>query len=428
MFNINRTPSSDISNHGTTVAILGGGVAGLSCALALKQRAGLHNVQVFEQASAYDLPFRKGHGLMLMQNGVKALEALHMTHLLRHCTPLKQAIFINAQGETLTTERLKNVYCMSRSSLVDGMLAKLPEGVVRYDQPCQNIDLSSEFLNAQVGKKVSSIQFGSARLTDAGTNLFVDATGYRSPLCQTLNPDMERPVSRVHEVVTSSHLPKLAAQLGNRFIKLMMPEQGLAFGVLAPTPERVIGFLQFDSTRYSPPPRQASADDMRIFLQGLFWAAPEPISTYLRQADFSTAHVWRPINADIPTTIHCANAIAIGDAAHPLLPFTSQGVSAALADSIKLSDDISNLQGDMTSLPQTLHTFSETRRRDLNVYVSGGRRILANFLNPTRTRKFVAPYIETTTKTAIRPISKALPVTTIDYRTVQFQPITTTIS
>ena len=80
-------------NNNLRIAILGGGVAGLSCALALIQLAELVHVRVYEQNSALNFSHRKGHGLMLMSNGVQALETLQVSHLLNQCTPLNRAIF-----------------------------------------------------------------------------------------------------------------------------------------------------------------------------------------------------------------------------------------------------------------------------------------------------------------------------------------------
>src|SRR5262249_16150937 len=147
----------------------------------------------------------------------------------------------------------------------------------------------------------------------------------------------ERPMSRVKEIVTSTELPLLAAQLGGSFVKTLFPDRGLAFGLLAPTPHRVIGFLQFDSERHAPP-EHAGAADFRSFLTHLLAGAPGPIPTYLRHADFSSAHMWMPVNCDLPPVMHCENAVLVGDAAHPLLPFSSQGANSALEDAVILSD------------------------------------------------------------------------------------------
>ena len=68
---------------------------------------------------------------------------------------------------------------------------------------------------------------------------------------------------------------------------------------------------------------------MRQFVSRLLGAAPPPpINAWLAVADFTSAHLWMPVDADLPDHIHCENAVVLGDAAHPMLPFTSQGVSA----------------------------------------------------------------------------------------------------
>ena len=290
---------------------------------------------------------------------------------------------------------------MTRAALVEGMLAELPDDVVIFDQSCKRIEFSGvdpshpdeTHSQPSQGRRVQGVQFAtetSLKLDDV--DLFIDATGWRSPLCRALNPRLDRQVSRVREVVTSTYLPRLATQLGSSFVKTVLSEDGAAFGLLAPTSKHVIGFLQFDSERYEPPPRYASENDLRSFLQDILKNAPEPVSTYLRQADFSSAHVWHPINANIPNTLHCDNAVAIGDAAHPLLPFTSQGISAALEDAIILGDSIRSLNGNRTGLPGMLKCLSENRRLDLTAFVEGGQRILNNFLD--KSKEFVLPYLD----------------------------------
>ena len=369
--------------NGLRIGILGGGIAGLGCALAL-QRAGIKHVRVFEKAAALDLPERQGHGLILMQNGIHALHALGIAPLLDHSTPLDEAIFQNQQGHIFQEDQLEDIYCVSRTAIIDSLLNALPAETVLYNYATKRIDLDAH------KDAIRTIQFNTTEILHRDqVDLFIDATGYRSPLCQVLNFDCERPSSRVKEIVTSSTLPNMASQLGTRFIKTIFAERGVAFGLLAPTAERVIGFLQFDSFRYTPPTRQTN---LRHFLQDMLIDAPELVTTYLKKADLTTAHVWHPVDADLPARWHNQNAIAIGDAAHPLLPFTSQGVSAALEDGIMLADALQALAGDVTELPQILAAFSQKRRRDMQPFVAGGRRILQQFVNDSD--DFVLPYID----------------------------------
>ncbi len=289
------------------IGILGGGIAGLSCALALQQRAGIKHVRVFEKASALNLPHRQGHGLILMQNGVKALQALGITSFLDQSTPLNEAVFQNKHGQNFQTDRLDDVYSVSRMAIIDNLLAALPADTVEYNRATIQIDLDTQ------NKAVRAVQFNTAEVLHRDqVDLFIDATGYRSPLCQALNEDCNRPFSPVKEIVTSTYLPELAAQLGTSFIKTIFSERGVAFGLLAPTTDRVIGFLQFDSTRYSPPSQQS---DLGQFLQDILVGAPQLVNSYLQQIDLSTAHVWHPVDADLPDRWHNDNSVVIGDAA-----------------------------------------------------------------------------------------------------------------
>ena len=365
------------------VGILGGGIAGLSCALALQQRAGIKHVRVFEKATALDLPHRQGHGLILMQNGVQALTALDVDHLLDHSTPLNEAIFQNAAGEAFQKDTLEDVFCVSRQVIIDNLLAALPDGTVACNHATQQIVPDAQ------RDMVQAVRFNTGEILHRDqVDLFIDATGYRSPLNDVLNGDGKRPSSRVKEIVTSTYLPELAAQLGSRFIKTVFAERGVAFGLLAPTAEDVIGFLQFDSQRHMPP---SGSVGLRYFLQDILQDAPELVRSYLCQANFSTAHLWHPVDADLPARWHNQNAIIIGDAAHPVLPFTSQGVSAALEDGIMLADALRDLNNGLT-LPQILAQFSQRRQQDMQAFISGGRRILEQFVSGSG--QFVLPYVD----------------------------------
>ena len=377
------------------VHILGAGVAGLSCAVALIRRAGLREVTVYERDSAEILPTRLGHGMLLMQNGVDALRALKCQHMLAGCTPLVQAIFQDEHGLAIRVDRLEDVYCMTRAALIDGFRASLPEGMIRLDHECQRVVLerSAGRDRQRVRALLLAGDKGSVVLHD--DDVLVAADGWRSTLYRALNPGFERPHSRVKEIVTMTGLPDLAAQLAGRFIKTMFPKRGLAFGLLAPNARDVIGFLQFDSERYPVPARYATEGDFRRFLNEVLMGAPEPVPSYLRRADLSTAHVWHPINGELPRVLHCDNALLVGDAAHPLLPFTSQGVAAALEDAIILADaltDVDDRPVSTASIPSTLRGVADDRRRDVAAYIAGGRSILASFVDTAET--FTVPYVD----------------------------------
>jgi aminotransferase len=373
------------------VHILGAGVAGLSCALAFSRRAKVDDVVVYERDSEESLPLRAGHGLILMQNGVNALRALDSMSILDGCTPIAQAIFQDEHGLTIRTDTLTDVYCVTRKAIVEGLRKQLPAETIKLNHQCERILL--ERTRRTDHQRVRALMFKNGQTEAiADGDLLIGADGGRSTLFRTLNPGVDRPLSRVKEIVTMTHMPDLAAQLGGRFIKTMFPSRGLAFGLLAPTATDVIGFLQFDSECYQPPKRHATEEDFRRFLNEVLMGAPEPVPSYLRKANLATAHVWYPFNAEWPRQMHCDNAVLIGDAAHPLLPFTSQGVAAAIEDAIILVDDITSAQNDPRAMATALRGFSEDRKQDVAAYVDGGRSILASFVDTSNS--FAVPYVD----------------------------------
>jgi hypothetical protein len=146
------------------------------------------------------------------------------------------------------------------------------------DHECEQVDLTARSPGED---QVQAVRFRRRPpLTADAVDLLVGAEGWRSVLCAALNPGYRRPQSRVREIVTSTVLPRLAKQIGGDFIKTVFADRALAFGLLAPSADHVIGFLQYDAERYSPP-RGATAADLGRFLRTLLEYAPEPVRTYV---------------------------------------------------------------------------------------------------------------------------------------------------
>ena len=386
---------SSIGARSLRVRILGAGVAGLAAARALSLRLGVTDIEIFERDTSHPVARRTGHGLLLMQNGVKALRALDAEGILNGYTILKRAIIRDGRGTALHVDTFDDVYCVTREALIDGLRAALPTDAISFERQCERVDVAVDGPRRHQ-TRVQAVRFrGGAPLLRAEFDLLVGADGVHSAVCGALNPDFDRPVSRVREIVTSTAMPALAAQLNDTFVKIVDPDKGIAFGLLAPTKERVIGFLQFDSERYPPLRRSASPAEFRQFLQFIMEGAPEPVPAYLEGADYATAHLWNPPDADMPHRLHCANAVLIGDAAHPLLPFTSQGVSAGLEDAVILADRLAPVVAGEATLPDALIGFSATRRRYTEPYIARGRHILNTFVD--NARGFAAPYVDGTT-------------------------------
>lgn len=317
------------------VRILGGGVAGLAGAVALRQR-GFDDVVVLERDTPAEMGARPGHGMILMPNGVAALRAVGAGGCLLRHRALSRAVFQDERGRVLRAEPIDGVYCVTRRGLVDALRAGLPGDAVEHGRRCTSVVLDPAPDRRGIDRRVRSVGFAAGpSWSDADADVFVGAEGSRSALCTALNPGLTRARCRVFEIVMSTRLPELARDLGATFLKTVFSDRGLAFGLLSPCTDHVIGFLQFDVQRHGVQPG-AAGPDLLDFAAALLGDVPEPVASFLRDVDASTAHVWRPVDGGVATNLCASNAVVIGDAAHPLLPFCSQGVGAALEDAVIL--------------------------------------------------------------------------------------------
>lgn len=365
------------------VIIIGGGIAGLSTAIALKRNFPLAEVIIIEPAHGN---CSKGPGMLLMNNGVKSLQDLGAGALLNNFQPITRGLIKQADGRVISDETFSSeeqIFCCSHQHILEGLESMLDQScVVRVNKKCQTVELNSN-------DYVTKIFFSDETTLEVSPrDLVVASDGYRSILCATLNPNMKRPASPVNEIVSSTFAPKLARRIGNTFHKTVCCSAGLGYGLLASTPSQVIGFIQFDTSKHDVPRTDQEKKSLFDLAVSVIEdpSQREPFEEYVKIANMDIAHIWKPINSDLPAKLHAKNAVLIGDAAHPLIPFTSQGTSMALEDAIILAQTLKN--HDHPSLDAALGHFVEKRRPIANEFIDGGREILAGFLqaNPS------APY------------------------------------
>ncbi len=107
--------------------IIGGGVAGLSLAIALQRRADIDGITVYERETSETLPQKLGHGLILMENGVSALEAIDAVDVLAESRALRRTVIQDRNGALLHSE----AYSVTRAAIIEGLRAKLEPSTLR---------------------------------------------------------------------------------------------------------------------------------------------------------------------------------------------------------------------------------------------------------------------------------------------------------
>jgi salicylate hydroxylase len=94
---------------------------------------------------------------------------------------------------------------------------------------------------------------------------------------------------------------------------------------------------------------------------------------------------------DAPSSMVRGNVALIGDAAHPLLPFTSQGANSALEDAADLVAAVATCTSP-DELEPALRAYSHRRRPRRASHVAAGRSIAADFVNPI-TGAVLVPFV-----------------------------------
>lgn len=344
-------------------AIIGGGVAGLGLARGLAHRG--MPVTLFERSEAYG---ERGFGFILLANGWLALRGLGIEFDPRELgQSLERAVIRAVDGTILKDETLDGAVAVSRFDLLSAIMHGLPNGA---------IELGRDFTGFEWdGNRALAARFDDGSTFEASA--FVGSDGVRSRCRECVAPSHAWQAGRVKEIVSSVQAPALAAELGTTFRKVMHPGGGLAVGLVPAGRGRVIWFVQFDAQRFQPPALGQAMDFFAEHLAGF----PADVRAAIAATDPATPHVWHTVDMDPPPSMVRGNVALIGDAAHPLLPFTSQGANSALEDAVLLADLIARCrsQGDVAL---AMRSFNAVRHPLMVQYVEGGRAIARQFVEP----------------------------------------------
>jgi salicylate hydroxylase len=346
------------------VAIFGAGVSGLAAAIGFK-RAG-HTVRIYEKNSNNP---EAGMGFILLRNGIQQLQAIGVKiDPLAIGIPLINYQLRNPQGDVNKVERLPDGSLgVARNRLITCLQQHLADEDMFFESSVESYNLSSSQPSC-----IEDVTLSSGKRVKA--DLYIAADGLRSKARSLMFPQWHNASARVHEIVALAHDPSLVEWAGNMFNKFVSCSGGLAFGMVPVTNEHVVWYMQFDTHTYAIPDFDVERRKQRLWDLVGDWA-PE-IRQAIQSSNLRRTHVWRPVDTNVLPHFHMNNLALVGDAAHPLLPFTSQGLSAAMEDSCTLLKCIQS----MPSIQQGLQDYSFLRVPAVAPFVMQGRAIETSFL------------------------------------------------
>ena len=343
------------------VAVFGAGVAGLTSTITLHTQ-GAH-CHIYERSR---MSHDAGMGFILMPQGIACLETLgvHLPGVL-----LERYRAREAGGRILQEEGMPaGARGLRRRDLMASLMRALPG----ESTPSFEVELEG-FEFGEAGRVVAARLSSGERVR---ADLYVAADGIHSRAREALFPDWPAADAPVLEIVGIAGGDEVVRWAGHDFNKFHAPGGGVALGILPVDPEHVVWYVQFDAQRFPPPPDGAEA--RQAFVESLVGDWADPIPRVLAASDFTRVYMWRPEETDLIPHFHRENLVLVGDAAHPLSPFTSQGVSSALADAVTLAQAVGG-HGDLT---EALAAFTRQRRAQCLPYVAQGRELTQRFLAP----------------------------------------------
>lgn len=346
------------------VAVFGAGVSGLTAAISFK-RAG-HKVRVYEKNPVDP---EAGMGFILLKKGIQQLQALDIKiDSLSIGIPLIDFQLRNPQGIINKVENLpEGAMGVARHRLIACLREHLTEDEIFFGSGVKSYNPSPYHSCC-----IDDVVLGSGERVKA--DLYIAADGVRSKARSLMFPHWHNASARVHEIVALAHAPSLVDWSGNMFNKFVNCSGGLAFGMVPVSREHLVWYMQFDTHTYAIPDLDIERRKSQLWDLVGDWA-PE-VRQAIQSSDMRRAHVWRPVDANVLPHFHMNNLALVGDAAHPLLPFTSQGLSAAIEDACTLFKCIQC----MPSIAQGLQDYSFLRVPAVTPFVMQGRSIESSFL------------------------------------------------
>jgi 2-polyprenyl-6-methoxyphenol hydroxylase-like FAD-dependent oxidoreductase len=341
--------------------IIGGGMAGLSLAIAMRNAGYTAIVCEREEQSK-----NHGHAFLIHPDAMTVLEKVVETdpyHLMPGST-IDRLLLKNTDDVVLDDMALEGWVCMKRCEAMQALASQLPNEVIQYGRSFSHFIFENEKAVAAVFAN-GDVEYG---------DWFIGCDGARSAVRKALFGPTDYSPVLVKEILGTINNRELFDRHPHMFTKYLSRDKGLAIGFIPCNDAELIWFLQFDVNLCHSP--LSTQEEIAAFCKEAVREFPEEVNQIMECKSAVANYVWNTTDFDILPAFHDQNVLLIGDAAHVALPFTSAGVTNALLDVDCFMQALSETK-DFETICRMMHT---TRSPHVKNHVSMGREIRASFL------------------------------------------------
>ncbi|OZB84849.1 FAD-dependent monooxygenase [Microbacterium sp. 13-71-7] len=355
-------------SHATRIGIIGGGMGGLTAAIALTRIAGVQ-VTVFEQAGALG---EVGAGVTVAPNASRVLDRLGVLEQVRRAgaVPDGHGVYLDAMGSMVTdaawedtAKQYRNIG-MYRPDLIDVLAREVDPASIRLGHRLRAVE------TVQTGVRVE-FENGTEDVFDA----VVGADGIHSVVRKAVGQFPEPVYSGYlvyRGVVDASRLPAdwpMISQVwmgDSRHFMCYPLQQRKLINFVAGIPS--------DRPLHGPWSGPAEVEELAAEFAGDGW--DPKLQQFIGLIDRT---FWWGLFDHEPLTNWSRGAITLlGDAAHTMLPHQGQGVSQAIEDSMALATFLAAAD-DVADIPEAFRRYTAVRMQRTAILQSGSRRAGAMF-------------------------------------------------
>lgn len=345
------------------IVIIGGGIAGLSLGIQLRNRN--YDVVINERNNGAAMI---GHAFLMHTDGRSILKELHTNEQVSlPGSPTHSFSLRRPNGKEIKHVKLDSWHCLKRVDLIQFLLQQLPADIIKSGRTFSHFLYEDSKAIAAVFTN-GAIEYG---------DIFVGADGGNSKVREQILGKVNYSPVEVKEIVgisVNTH-KKIDGSL-NALIKYQNGHNGLAFGMIPASDTDYVWFMQFDPTLYNIP--YSTPDELKLFCLELLKSFPPEVAHILEGNDFNTSYVWNTRDFDLLPTFHKYNVVLIGDAAHLALPFTSAGTTNALIDAKTLALCLNYCE----NIEDAFNKYYNIRSVEISKHIQLGRELKDLFLNP----------------------------------------------